>query len=151
MSHPDAVASPHDEEMRERGLYALPEHKQRDFGAMMQAVHQQALNAGWWEGADSDSEDGGPTVAMIAEKLLMIHSEISEATEELRDDRLALWWRDMGEGKHEKPEGMVVELADAVIRIFDLCAFLGLDLLGCIRLKSAYNDTRGHRHGGKAL
>lgn len=48
-----------------------------------------------------------------------------------------------------KPEGLVVELADAVIRIADLCGAFGLDLAAAIEIKHAYNETRPHRHGGK--
>jgi hypothetical protein len=48
-----------------------------------------------------------------------------------------------------KPEGLVVELADAVIRIADLCGALGLDLAAAIEIKHRYNETRSFRHGGK--
>lgn len=48
-----------------------------------------------------------------------------------------------------KPEGFVVELADVVIRIADLCGALGLDLAEAIEIKHAYNATRAYRHGGK--
>lgn len=37
---------------------------------------------------------------------------------------------------------MAVELADAVIRIADLCGHLGIDLEAAIDLKMAYNETR---------
>lgn len=51
------------------------------------------------------------------------------------------------EGK--KPEGELIELADAVIRIADWCGKNGWDLEAAINAKMAYNKTRGHRHGGK--
>lgn len=41
------------------------------------------------------------------------------------------------------------ELADAVIRIADLCGKMGIDLERHIELKMAYNKTRGYKHGGK--
>lgn len=52
-------------------------------------------------------------------------------------------------GPTEKPEGFIVELADAVIRIADLAGALGLDLEAAIRVKHVYNATRPQRHGGK--
>lgn len=39
------------------------------------------------------------------------------------------------------------ELADAVIRIFDLCGLLGIDLDQHIELKMEYNTMRGYKHG----
>ena len=46
-----------------------------------------------------------------------------------------------------KPEGVAVELADAVIRIADLCGYLGIDLDTVISEKMAYNETRPFKHG----
>lgn len=48
-----------------------------------------------------------------------------------------------------KPEGELVELADAMIRIFDYCGSKGWDLEEAIRLKMEYNATRPYRHGNK--
>lgn len=42
---------------------------------------------------------------------------------------------------------MAVELADAVIRIADLCGYLGIDLDAVISEKMAYNETRPFKHG----
>ena len=46
-----------------------------------------------------------------------------------------------------KPEGVAVELADAVIRIADLCGHLGIDLDAVIAEKMAYNADRPYKHG----
>jgi len=85
-----------------------------------------------------------------AELLCLVHSEISEAMEgarkRLQDDHLP--GRCMLE----------VELADAVIRIFDMAGGLGLDLPGAIAEKLAYNAKRADHKpdsrradGGKAF
>lgn len=70
----------------------------------------------------------------VGEMLCLVHSEISEALEghrkNLQDDKLP----------HRKQ--MEVELADALIRIFDLCEGLGLDLGGAYEEKMAYTATR---------
>lgn len=51
----------------------------------------------------------------------------------------------------EKPEGIPIELADAVIRILDYCEFAGIDLESAISIKARYNESRPYRHGGKVI
>ena len=81
-----------------------------------------------------NSVRGQPPKVNVPEKLMLIVSEIAEAMEGhrkgLMDDKLPA--RPMLE----------VELADAVIRIFDLGGGLSLDLGGAIAEKLAYNATR---------
>lgn len=115
-----------------------------DIAGWQKRVHANALDKGWWEDTPRHvlTEE---IVPHIAAKLLMVHAEVSEAAEELRELRLKQW-EDGG-----KPEGMVIELADVVIRVMDLCGYLGLDLEEAMWVKSTYNTTRGHRHGNKAL
>jgi NTP pyrophosphatase (non-canonical NTP hydrolase) len=77
--------------------------------------------------------------AFNAQKLALIHSEISEAMEadrkDLMDDKLL----------HRK--GLEVELADAFIRICDMAGGLNMDLGGAIIEKLEYNRNRPHKHG----
>lgn len=86
--------------------------------------------------------------ATFGDRIALIHSEASEALEAFREcgDVAKVWHRHDG-----KPEGVVVELADVVIRIADLCGKHGLDLEQATRDKLAFNATRPHRHGGKHL
>lgn len=94
------------------------------------AENIHAANAHWWVPVSTDVT-GLPN---IPEKMALIHSEVSEALEghrkSLPDDHLP--HRPMVE----------VELADAVIRIFDLAAYLKLDIGGAMVEKIAYNKTR---------
>ena len=114
---------------------------------MVKVSHQIAKNKGWW---DKKSFNFG-------EKLALIHSEISECLEEHRVRKPALYYRCTrggisllpGHDIDPKPEGALIELADAVIRIGDLCGKMGWDLEKAIMLKTRYNLTRPHRHGGK--
>ena len=41
------------------------------------------------------------------------------------------------------------ELADAIIRLLDICDFYGIDIEKHIEAKLAYNRTRGYKHGKK--
>lgn len=102
---------------------------------IMTEVHQIAVSKGWYD-PPKPTSDG----------LLMIHSEVSEATEDLRVNKMQTTFRHDG-----KPEGFPSELADIVIRVFDTAEYLGIDLEREIRIKSDFNRTRPYRHGGKSL
>ena len=85
-------------------------------------------------------------------KLVMIHSEVSEALEEYRnaeegDDLAAVYYT----ASSKKPEGFGVELADIVIRVLDLAEMVGADLTDLILAKMEYNESRPYRHGGKRV
>jgi hypothetical protein len=51
--------------------------------------------------------------------------------------------------EHPKPDGLVVEMADAIIRLCHLAGDLGLPLEEAVEMKMAYNQKRSYRHGGK--
>lgn len=103
-------------------------------GATLQFFcHNAAAKAGWW----TDIKTGESTINRphcVGEKLMLIVSEVAEAMEghrkNLNDDKLP----------HRKM--VEVELADVIIRTFDLAGALNLDLGGAIAEKMAYNSTR---------
>lgn len=115
---------------------------------LQEEAHGASMSAGWWNdlktGLDlravvRGEHDHDPILrrlgkALVAEKLCLTHSEVSEGMEGHRkglpDDKLP--HRPMIE----------VELADAVIRIADLAGALGLDLGGAIAEKMAFNAVR---------
>lgn len=109
------------------------------------ARHIHRLNEKWWQ----DPITKNRIERNVGELIALVHSEMSEALEahrkNLMDDKLP----------HRK--GIEVELADAVIRIFDMAAGLGLNLGDALVEKLEYNRTRvDHTHaarlapGGKA-
>lgn len=78
-----------------------------------------------------------------AEKIALMHSELSEALEYLRDP---------GKGMSDHiPEfyGVEEELADCIIRILDFAEAWGLRVPGALVAKVKFNRTREHKHGGK--
>lgn len=96
-------------------------------------VHE--ANAKWW----IDIHTGAPIQRNVGELLMLCVSELSEALEghrkNLMDDKLP--HRTMFE----------VEIADCMIRLFDIAGGLGLDLGGAFEEKMTYNATRAdHQH-----
>ena len=106
-----------------------------DIETLIRKSHKTATEKGWWDTPKRE----------IPELLALIHSEVSEALESYRIGEVDTMWYE-GSGK---PEGFVIELADTVIRIADLCGEFGLDLESALTEKMAYNKTRTHRHGNK--
>ena len=118
--------------------------------------HHNSVAAGWWKkdqaiiaAAPSELRDYAKALVVLA-KLDLQHSELGEATEGyrkgLKDDHLP------------NRQMIEVELADAVIRIFDLAGWLELDIGMAMLEKLAYNKSRAdhkpenrEKHGGKLI
>ncbi|MGG1643013.1 hypothetical protein ACIFQM_17480 [Paenibacillus sp. NRS-1782] len=103
---------------------------------LVKKTHENAVNKGWYE----EPRSFGDVIALA-------HAELSEALEDYRD----------GRGLREiyfegsKPCGIPVELADTLLRIFDFCGHVGIDLEGALAVKMAYNESRSYKHGGKVI
>lgn len=124
-------------------------------------VHKNAVDKGWWVEERS-----------FGELIALAHSELSEALEEYRSGHEYTevytvcrncthepkqgYNCSIGEichnwEKRDKPEGIPIEMADAIIRILDACEFYGIDIERALELKHEYNLTRPYRHGGKVI
>jgi len=103
---------------------------------------------------DDEPTDGRALLSLNAERIALMHSELSEALEELRSGKAPneTYYPEAplhGAQRLYKPEGVPSELADVVIRVLDFCGSNDIDLESMITEKLAYNATRGHKHGGK--
>lgn len=77
------------------------------------------------------------------EDMALIHSEVSEAVEDLRAPEV----RWSGTREDGKPIGVASEIADIMIRCAHFCGKHGIDLEAEVLRKLAYNETRPHKHG----
>jgi NTP pyrophosphatase (non-canonical NTP hydrolase) len=92
------------------------------------AIHK--LNEKWWV----DPATGNRIERNVGELLMLAVSELAEAMEGHRKDLM---------DDHLPSRKMLeVEIADCVIRLFDLSAGLGLDVAGALAEKCRYNAVR---------
>lgn len=126
-------------------------------------IHQTAKEKGFYDNTNGERN--------VAEMLMLTVSELSEALEADRKGKvlkldtstispLKLSQKIVGEfdtDMDSAPTQYEVwvkgsfeeEIADAVIRLFDLAEYKGIDLEWHIRAKMEYNKTRAYKHGKK--
>lgn len=108
--------------------------------------HQAAYDAGWWydkkSGLDLREVVNNPqnpieellSKALQAKNICLWHSEASEAMEGVR--------KNLMDDKLPHLPMFLVEAADIVIRINDVCGAMNLDLASAIIEKLEFNKTR---------
>lgn len=108
--------------------------------AVAKIVHKMAVDHGFWDFPEGQGRNKG-------EALALIHSELSEALEAVREEGSS--YRPMDKHLPHR-QSVTVELADAVIRIMDFAEGFGYkDLPIVIMEKIRYNSNRPKKHGKK--
>lgn len=131
--------------MKEMAVSEAPNYHADDptgLGELAKEIHQNAVDHGFWP-------EGGRN---FGEMMSLIHSEVSEALEAHRSRKPAFYMEAQAYGP-DKPEGVMVELADVIIRCLDTMQHIavqeGLDIDHIARMKMLFNESRPHKHGKK--
>lgn len=131
-------------------------------------IHANAVKHGFYE--FENSVPNGALVdevehAFFAQKIALIHSELSEALEADRANsraRIKAYKEALAENHRKYGEDCIGndmcsfsalvkntvedELADVIIRVLDLCGHLKIDIEKHVELKMRYNELRKYKH-----
>lgn len=97
-----------------------------NFGSLSEMVHKTAVEKGWYDKPRSDFES-----------LTLVVSELSEAVEEIRKGTPLVYVDNCGQFEEinslkdtpkGKPEGVMIEVADAAIRVLDFAGYKKIEL-----------------------
>lgn len=111
-----------------------------EINKLIEEAHENARNKGFWEDwSQANNVQVGNTEIRInmrnnalGNRLMLISGEVAEAHEALRK---------------KDYENFKEELADIVIRVFDLAGGLSIDLEAEIIKKMEKNKSRAYKHG----
>lgn len=133
-------------------MFAIERQNVHGLNQLAEQIYQMNKEKGFW-----DKEIN------IGEKLMLVTSELAEALEAdrkgMNNPNLKNFLKEIDKPltKEEFQQAFRFnikdhfqdEIADAIIRLFDLCGGLGINIETHIALKLAYNQTRPNKHGKK--
>lgn len=120
-------------------------------------IHKNAVEHGFYENEQKPHSEA-VHLAFTAQKIALIHAELSEALEALRKGIHAdTYLLDFSLNQVEVPfpeafethvkDTFEDEIADAIIRLLDLCGALGIDIDNHVQIKMKYNKQRPSNTG----
>jgi NTP pyrophosphatase (non-canonical NTP hydrolase) len=83
----------------------------------------------------------------VGEMLMLVTSELGEAMEAHRKNRFANWANASEDFENSIKDTFEDEIADAIIRLLDMCGGLGIEIESHVFEKLKYNATRPRLHG----
>lgn len=118
--------------------------------SLQEKIYNQNKETGWHSDLNGEPFSEEKQKELFPTRIALCHSELSEALEGFRKDR---------QDDHlPEFENADIELADAVIRIFELAYVMGYDLGNSIQAKLHYNKHREdhkvenrRKNGGKKI
>ena len=118
-------------------------------------AYQNAVEHGFHDSDTEISRTSEGFHALLAQRLALIHSEISEVLEadrKGRESEIYAFYHDKKKDFIDRFNSYIKdtiedELADAIIRILDLCGWLKIDIGSHVELKMQYNKERVKKHG----
>lgn len=109
-----------------------------EWEALQLEVHANSVAKGFWEEGVNQQ---------LPTKVALLHSECSELLEAYRTGNPSTPCDKFAKGLPLSREEE--EMADILLRLMDLAAYQGVDLMKAAAVKHAFNKTRPTKHGGK--
>ena len=117
-------------------------------------IYATACEKGWHDRplcitrATADQPPQGVDPIAVLAKLVLVHSELSEAEEEAAAGLFDVYYN---ASNPTKPEGWIVEIADSLIRVLDTCEALGLDIESAVKSSRFGARPSLHAYVSKAV
>lgn len=127
--------------MNEDLKFQFSDDFKRELNSFILHIYLNSNEKGWYDG---ETRTFGDLISLC-------HAELSESIEAFRENGDPCAVTHIPKYNGMKPEGVPSELADCIIRIFDMCAHYEIDIVGMLEEKHNFNTMRPYRHGNKIM